>query len=405
MRFDWGPLALVLLIAGAASDAACQDTLHVAADGPALWGPELTLHLEVRIGSIEGRSEETFGRVAGVAIGPSGEIAVADGQVPVIRVFDVAGQYLRDLGGKGQGPGEYRQILAIRPTPSGGVAIWDPGNTRVTVFSIDGAKSRSIRMGSAFFTGDPFQVDTAGRFYVKAPRPGSVRRPGTPSPLVWVQADSTGAVLDSIRIPLPSTAPGFVHYTSEGPRKAFSLEMASALSPHGYQVTGRTDVYALYRPMADGRVLRISRERGPVVRVSDGERANWAAILECVGALPMAAGTDLGAVPPRKPVFRTLWVDDEGRIWVSRYARAEHVPVSREEDEKRTCPRPEWREPPIWDVIDPRGRYLGTIETPRGAALAAARGSHVWFVEQGEFGENYVSRYRIGTPNEGPEGG
>lgn len=404
MRCDWGRFALVLLIACGSSEAACQDTLHVAADGPALWGSELTLDLEVRIGVLEGRSEETFGRVVGVAIGPSGEIVVADGQVPVIRVFDVAGQYLRDLGREGQGPGEYRQPLAIKRTPSGGVAAWDPGNTRVTVFSIDGTESRSIRMGSAFFTGDPFVVDTAGRFYVKAPRPGAIRRVGTPSPLMWVQADSTGSVLDSIPIPLPSTAPGFVHFTSEGPRRAFTIEMASALSPHGYQVTGRTDVYALYRPMGDGRVLRISRDRGPVVRVADGERANWAAILECVGGLPMTAGTDFGAVPPRKPVFRNLWIDEEGRIWVSRYARAEHEPVPRKEGETSRCPRPEWREPPIWDVIDPRGRYLGTIETPRGAALAAARGSHVWFVERGQFGEDYVSRYRIIAPNEGSDG-
>jgi hypothetical protein len=81
----------------------------------------------------------------------------------------------------------------------------------------------------------------------------------------------------------------------------------------------------------------------------------------------------------------------DGRAWVTRHVEAELVP---EDPAPQRRPPINWREPPVWDVIDPRGTYLGTIR-PAGGRLAAATGMRLWIVETGDFDEQYVVRYRI----------
>src|SRR5690625_6042225 len=62
---------------------------------------------ELRIGRLAGEPEYTFGRVSRIATGKNGTIFVADNQVPVIRMYNSEGHYLRNVGREGQGPDEY----------------------------------------------------------------------------------------------------------------------------------------------------------------------------------------------------------------------------------------------------------------------------------------------------------
>ncbi|GMV08263.1 MAG: hypothetical protein AMXMBFR53_45380 [Gemmatimonadota bacterium] len=68
-------------------------------------------------------------------------------------------------------------------------------------------------------------------------------------------------------------------------------------------------------------------------------------------------------------------------------------------------------QPVVYDVLDPRGTFLGTLRFP-GSAWAnpwprteavQARGDRVWTVEYGDFDEQYVVRYRI-VPGSAPPG-
>ena len=62
-----------------------------------------------------------------------------------------------------------------------------------------------------------------------------------------------------------------------------------------------------------------------------------------------------------------------------------------------------WGEPRVFDVIDPAGRFLGSVTVPNSAAagsarrvrLALASGMSIWTIEYGPFDESYVVRYRI----------
>jgi hypothetical protein len=387
-------ITAVLCALGLTSALCAQDTLVINAVRRPEWGASPVLVEEARIGTLGGEGAEAFGRVSAVAVAPSGEIIVVDQHGPALRVFDWDGRFVRDLGGPGQGPGEFSRIAGVRITPEGRVAIWDPGNQRITVYDIDGAVATVIRVESGVQGGEePFQIDTSGTFYVSAV---ALRRDRVLDRSVWIRVSAAGEVLDSVPVPRPDSngrrlgllAPG-------GAISPFTVETIAALSPHGYLVAGRTDRYAITRPLSDGRIVRIQRVSEPIP-IGEEERRQWEAILHYAASFGPPSGEPFAPLPSRKPVFRRLWVDEEGRFWVQRYAAAVHVPLSPEELSKRQGRPPlEWREPPVWDVIDERGAFWGSVTLPLNAFPAAAHGSHVWVVEEGEYGESYVVRYRV----------
>lgn len=211
-----------------------------------------------------------------------------------------------------------------------------------------------------------------------------------------MRLDSSGAVIDSIPIPLESQSPPVVSTTPSGPRYPFTVSVRSALSPLGYLVSGSNDRYSIYRPLPDGRILEIDRSYVPVP-ITEAERREWHAWWDWLGE--RAAGHGNGGrieVPDgAKPAIRDLYVDADGRIWVSRYVEARFVETDdRSGAGEGDMPEFQWREPSVWDVLDPRGRFLGTIRAPEGV-LVAARGRAIWMIETGRLDENYLVRYRI----------
>lgn len=79
---------------------------------------------ELRIGDLEGDDEYIFGSINDIAIGTNGEIIVADGQVPVVRMYDKDGTFVRNIGREGRGPGEYQVLGGLRTTSDDKIVIW-----------------------------------------------------------------------------------------------------------------------------------------------------------------------------------------------------------------------------------------------------------------------------------------
>jgi hypothetical protein len=92
-------------------------------------------------------------------------------------------------------------------------------------------------------------------------------------------------------------------------------------------------------------------------------------------------------------------VDEEGRIWVARHTEGVFFAESEFERAERAVygnPPLEWWEPLVVDVIEPNGRFLGTLRFPGSKVTPmAAREDRLWTVELGEYDEPYVVRYRI----------
>lgn len=369
------------------------------------WGTDVRLVEELRIGALEDAEHYMFGRIAAVALGPDGSVYVADSQVPVIRMYDARGRFVRDIGREGEGPGEYRSIGGMRGLPDGRLALWDNRNGRITVIRPDGGHDATHPVASALFSADIFEVDRDGRFYVRTnirrgQRDGRVESQGG-----WIRVAPDGAVLDTIPIPAdPNEGQSFVLATSSGYDRPFTTQLVTRLSPLGYMITGRNDSYSftLHRP---GAPLVIERPYTPVP-VTRPERAEWeawAAMFSEAAANPPPSSPGVINPPPRrltfdipdvKPAYSYLRTDSQGRVWVRRYVAAQQRPGPEPEPGARQ-PRRVWREPPTWDVFQPDGTFLGTITMPWDSFLHDASDNTIWATVPGEFNESYLIRLQI----------
>ena len=107
-----------------------------------------------RVGSLAGDEWETFGRVGGVAFDESGNLYVLDGQAGRIVVVSQGGEFVREFGGIGDGPGEFagntNTAVGFTVLRDGRAVVFDPGHSAFAVFGPDGEFERSVRMpGSA----------------------------------------------------------------------------------------------------------------------------------------------------------------------------------------------------------------------------------------------------------------
>lgn len=115
--------------------------------GKPLYG-EVTFNLEADL-SI-GREEDEnyfFFRVSRIAVDKQGNIYVVDGGNTRIQVYDNEGQYLRTIGRKGQGPGEFQSPQSVFFNEENG-EIYVPDFRSIEVFSSIADYLRTIPLES-----------------------------------------------------------------------------------------------------------------------------------------------------------------------------------------------------------------------------------------------------------------
>ena len=74
-------------------------------------GWEVRPNPQLVIGQVDGDAPYLFSGIVGVVRLDNGEIAVGDGQSREIRIFSPAGEFVRAVGGPGDGPSEIPQML------------------------------------------------------------------------------------------------------------------------------------------------------------------------------------------------------------------------------------------------------------------------------------------------------
>lgn len=109
------------------------DTVVVRVSGPVPDSRVSTLVPEVELGAEDGTEEETFGRIGTVIGTANGGLLVHDDQAPAVRLFDAQGAFVRTLGGKGGGPGEYEHINGITRLPDDRLVLWDAAGNRLNL--------------------------------------------------------------------------------------------------------------------------------------------------------------------------------------------------------------------------------------------------------------------------------
>lgn len=363
----------LLLLVGSVLPA--QDTVRVRADKPPLWGANVRLTRELVIGSDDDPPDQALGQIWRMVVRRDGSFFTFDGADHLVRRYDPRGRLLGSVGRKGQGPGEYGYPTLLLHGDSL-LLIADPDNGRMSIYTTEGKYLRQFRFPRPPFREDrAFGVDAAGRIYC-AVSVGVSAQEGTGVPTQYLRLRLDGSIIDSVARPRSDTQRPFVLMTSDGPRWSFPDQWISSPSPGGGIVAARSRQPAAVISSDDG-VMRIERPY-TAVSLRGAERDEWEAF---VRFFDRRNGPRQDPIPDTKPFLRDVFTDSDGRLWLHLYVAA---------TKRRIPPRPAsqpaplltMREPNTFDVVSPRGEYLGRVVLPFDTILMAVQGQRIWTLHE-----------------------
>jgi hypothetical protein len=93
---------------------------------------------QVTIGVLDGPREYELFDVSAAARQSDGDIVVVDGGAREVRLYDRDGTFVRTLGGRGSGPGEFENPTGVLVTAADSVIVWDDAIYRITRFDSAG---------------------------------------------------------------------------------------------------------------------------------------------------------------------------------------------------------------------------------------------------------------------------
>lgn len=397
------------------------DTVVVRTVSGSVWGGNAELIPELTIGEFEGADAYIFGDIGSLAVAPDGAIYAFDRQAKALRKYSADGEYLATFGREGGGPGEYKQPDGgLTVLSDGRVLLRDPGNARINVYSPEGATLGSWPIRGGWFTSDPLFRDTADHVYHRTTFNEGAADEGDRW-LGLLRFDPSGEVVDSLRAPDTGFEAPVLDVSTERIRMRNSVPFSATeewtFSPLGYFVHGVGDRYAvdLHRPEG---VLRLARDVGPV-SVDPDERANQEErTTHNMRRVDPSWRWNGPSIPDVKPPWKDVMADADGRIWVQLSRPGERIPEGELAEEgggvrilggggpSEPAPPSRWREPVVWDVFEPDGRYLGEVRAAEGMShwpVPVIRGDRVYAVMRDEMDVQYLVRYRL-VP-EGSRGG
>lgn len=414
------PVITLLLAAPLTASALPQlsDTIVKVVSAPLHRGVATAIE-EISIGDRGRAPDYDLTSVTDIAVAENGSLLILDAPLmatPRVRLFDRAGQFIRNVGGEGRGIGQFEMPAALASMPDGRFLLYDMRFGRFNVYSVSGDPVDTWSIGPRrVLRGAPgiMSVDSAGMIALRTSFPSLEKRQlGCFKAEQSILLIRNGIVVETLNPPeLPDLCIGVGKKADRGTyTQGFGIAMPYfpfatwRYSPQGFFVTAISDRYALdllppeneadTLPNGSPRRSILSiRMNAPPVAISVEERKDQKAHVEA--QLASFAGHQEGDVletPAYKPFFNWIYTADDGRIWVWIHAPSERHAVVKRADE--TVAPLQWREPTLLDVFERNGTYVGRVRVPDNLRIVRLSGDLLWGVIRDEAGNQVVKRYR-----------
>jgi hypothetical protein len=316
----------------------------------------------------------SFGDVRGIAVDDWGRLYAVDGQDAVIRVFDSLGHFVRSLGRRGQGPGEFDTPQGVAFGPDGHAYVYDAEARRLTVFDTSGSviSTYPLMINSYGYLWEG-GIDSAGRMLDQ-----QLVRSDSGSRAVIRRLDLRTGRADSLDYPhcelIKSQSFVFPHGFMTVP---FAARGITWLDPSGDIWCANTDRAVAYRVPFDSVVPVDSFvSTAAPERVTTDERATAIADAEKFKKRAGDANLDYGLIPEVKAVLQGLNRDGQGRLWMQLIDSAG----------------------PALHVFNPDGQWTARVRLDHEPAEyhhLAFHGNHVYAVGTDSLGAPVVYRFRV----------
>jgi hypothetical protein len=381
------------------------------------WGAApAALQERVRIGVFEGDDAYQFHEVLSLAVADDGTIFVGNNQTASVRVFTPEGRFLRELGGRGAGPGEYNMVNRVWLTRDG-VAItdWQRGG-RTGLYDRAGNLTAFLSAlqpdGSTIM---PLAETPAGWYAThSAPSPPPDLPPGTrlERERRIHHFDPDRNELGEVAFPLPPSVFYISPETHGLDRSLFEPERPHAFDDAGRLYIAHGEPYRIDVHDPAGTLVRtISRKTEPVpIRDVDLQRvremiaARYDTMTPRPGRDPRAERDRVTARVQRQrnfdprptlPPTGRLLVSHDGSLWIERVDNAAPATLV---EERLFAMFAGVRRNSTWDLFDADGRFLAAVELHPDFRAHAVRGLEVTGVLKDDLDVEYVVTYRASPP-------
>ncbi|WP_419939435.1 6-bladed beta-propeller [Candidatus Palauibacter sp.] len=336
-----------------------------------------------RVGSALGEAWQEFGTIGRVGFDEAGNLHVFDRLTARVVVVNPDGDFVREFGRRGEGPGEFQPPMDMVVMHDGRVVVTDMGHRAYHIFDPGGDFERMIRMGRIAMVREMYAeaggaslirgAKVLGFAYRAVPGEATITFPDPRTVERVFLAGDEAAVETAAEVwgpawTKPAARPfggGPQQVIVRGDRRGFEPELYAGVLPGGRIAFSDSSAYAIKLAERDGRISSVlTRPFSPepvTERVMQAEKNRRLGDLEDrpdrvsrSGGAMTISGTGGGARARERietlefaeevPVVRDLRTSWGGRIWVLR--RGEE-PAS---------------DGPI-DILAADGRYLGSYRT------------------------------------------
>ena len=318
-------------------------------------------------------------------------IYIADSSACDIKVFDPAGRFIKTLGRKGQGPGEFL-MPSYLSFAKGQIVVCELGNRRLSILTKNGEFLKSVPILSAegwprkirTLPNGNFVIENMKRFYgnnekpqesfigIYSPELGCKKTIYTQS--VWRNKYITSPV----RTNLPQPFASLVYWD---------------VAPDGRIVIGYSEKYLIeIFDSEKGKLFDFSHTYNPV-KVTKEDKINF---FDNMTSTSSQGGIKKGApdyiventkFPKYKPAFQYIIVDGEGNILVF------------------SCSEGIAKEARSFDAFDSDGHFISRVQVkgihafPPYYSRLYRRGGYFWIRETTEQGLYQIVKYKVSEFN------
>lgn len=342
--------------------------------------PETPLHRdktvsfeeELIIGKFDESKEIPLYKPRIYTVGSAGNVYISDESDMAIKVFDQNGAFLKSIGRRGGGPGEFESIAFMSVLPDGKILVMDYLSRRTSLFKPDGE----------FINSHPWRTNIS-RICLTADSSYTVNERITKEEAreLWVKTfDFSGKELVSFgKFTLPETksmSQGNIMVLVSVPQSPQSIFAGDQERQWLYHCLNNKYLIEVYDQ--NGKLFRkIERPYQPVAFTSEDAK-KFLSRYEARPNSPVAKLAKQMELPKVKTVAERLLVDDQGNLWVE-------TNEERKEGEKTLK---------AYDIFNKEGFYDARVWSEFPPDLFSA-GKMYRLAEDKETGMTTVNRYRV----------
>jgi len=328
---------------------------------------KVTFTEELRFG--EGDDPETsFSQVAFFVVTDQGHVIAVDIKDKKVMVFDAEGNFLRNIGKSGQGPGEFQIPSGLALTPNNELMIEDAMGRRLAFFTLEGEFIKNVSIADKMSMLN-LLIDAEGNYLA--------RQLGMEGQKMYFEMKKYDKdlnpvfTMDKVEFEIPIPGSGV---------KIDIMDMISLylFDSSGNVFYGRNRDYEIkvYKP--DGTHTRSIRKDFKPVKVKQEDIDKMLEQMP-TGMMGGIDPTEFFEFPEEFPPYQIFSLDEQDRLFVRTWVKGKEEGAY------------------IVDVFDAEGRFISQFETKLD--FRVWKGDKVYGLEENEDGFMLIKRYRVSWGN------